>query len=689
MEDTTSNPYTDTEDLYRGENQEFAPDPASGSPAGEPKRKKKKLPLAIRSTLDRQFRNYVQLSVVGLFLALSFYFVLLYFMGFEQQLLLFAATILPFCVLGGAFFYIGHRIIEDLTTRTIINESLIVLIFLLTGYCFYFYYDLDDGWAIKVVTVAIMNGIMGAAAFTFSASKTAFNIAVPILVLPLFLYYSLVSTEIMEQILAGMYVIYVGVLSFLSRRDYNRRVALIQTQLSLEEEKELVIEQSHKLQHTLEEVHALKKQQDGDYFLTSLLLKPLGLNTVTLDTVEIQFEIRQKKTFQFKSWDTEIGGDICIAHEIELNAQKYAVFINADAMGKSMQGAGGAIVLGAVFQSLIERNRNSPVYQKQSPERWLKNSFLELQKVFESFDGSMLISVVIGLVDEKTGYMYYINAEHPYAILYRDGQARFLRDKVYYMKVGTPGLEGQVYLSGFQLQDGDIILVGSDGKDDIILGTDSDGNRVINEDEKQILKIAEENKCDLDGIVRSLEKIGPFSDDLSLLRLQYTAPRAEAENELEEDWGQSIARAESLMGEGETTKARTLLDALDYASVRRQESLAKLVKLFYQLENYQAAAHTAEQYSRQYPGELNYIFLASLSYGKLGDWQTALDLADRVRLRRPNHIPNLLHLAELQMKFHHRKKATEMLRYALELDPMNQRAREIQARYDLDIPEEN
>ena len=42
---------------------------------------------------------------------------------------------------------------------------------------------------------------------------------------------------------------------------------------------ELKVEQrTEELKKTLDEVQALKVQQDGDYFLTSLLLQPLGRN---------------------------------------------------------------------------------------------------------------------------------------------------------------------------------------------------------------------------------------------------------------------------------------------------------------------------------------------------------------------------------------------------------------------------
>jgi hypothetical protein len=102
--------------------------------------------------------------------------------------------------------------------------------------------------------------------------------------------------------------------------------------------------------------------------------------------------------------------------------------------GNRWQGAGGILVLGAVFKSIIERTSYSDIVKRMSPERWLKNSFVELHKVFESFDGSMLVSIILGLIDEKNGLMYFINAEHPSTILYRDKKAVFVGEIEMYIK---------------------------------------------------------------------------------------------------------------------------------------------------------------------------------------------------------------------------------------------------------------
>ena len=112
----------------------------------------------------------------------------------------------------------------------------------------------------------------------------------------------------------------------------------------------------------------------GDYFLNSLLLEPLHANHSSSDLVSVEFFLKQKMGFQFRKWEKEIGGDICFSHNINLNGKEYIVFFNADAMGKSIQGAGGAIVLGAVFGSIVGRTR---FLSKE------KATYPELQSFFE------------------------------------------------------------------------------------------------------------------------------------------------------------------------------------------------------------------------------------------------------------------------------------------------------------------
>ncbi|MCB1320163.1 MAG: GAF domain-containing protein, partial [Leptospiraceae bacterium] len=114
-----------------------------------------------------------------------------------------------------------------------------------------------------------------------------------------------------------------------------------------------VAERTQEVQHTLEKVQNLKVQQDSDYYLTSLLVQPLARISVTNERIQVRGLVHQKKQFQYKKWSEQIGGDVCIARDITLQDRDCVVFISADAMGKSLQGAGGVLVLGSVFESII------------------------------------------------------------------------------------------------------------------------------------------------------------------------------------------------------------------------------------------------------------------------------------------------------------------------------------------------
>jgi hypothetical protein len=87
-----------------------------------------------------------------------------------------------------------------------------------------------------------------------------------------------------------------------------------------------VEERTNELQHTLKTVSDLKEIQDGDYFLISLLIEPLGGDYSTSDSVSIDYLISQKKKFHFKKWNSEIGGDLVVASSIQLGGKPYTVF---------------------------------------------------------------------------------------------------------------------------------------------------------------------------------------------------------------------------------------------------------------------------------------------------------------------------------------------------------------------------
>ncbi|WCL50956.1 SpoIIE family protein phosphatase [Leptospira sp. GIMC2001] len=452
-------------------------------------------------------------------------------------------------------------------------------------------------------------------------------------------------------------------------RSFNKMVRSIQAARKKLEEyaqdlEHKVEERTKELKLTLNEVQNLKTQQDGDYFLTSLLIKPLSSNHVTSDNVRVEFFIKQKKQFAFRKYQEEIGGDINIASSIRLRGRKFSAFLNADAMGKSMQGAGGALVIGSVFESIVERTKVSREAQNYFPERWLKNTFIELHKVFESFNGSMLISLVMGLVDDSTGIVYYINAEHPFTILFRDGKAEFIEQEFLYRKLGTAGVSGVISIRTFHMQPGDSLIAGSDGRDDIILETHDDGTRVINEDETLFLRILEKSNGDLNQSFENLLEIGPLSDDISLLKITYDPVNSKDSSMISLDAKKSYSRGKVAWQNNQLGQAIDELERALDLSDREPAILKKLGLMYLKARNYTRSKDVLLEYIDREPQDTESIFMASYSARKTGDYGIAVDLGERVRLRMPHYGENLLNLAKSHILLKNMDRAYGLLEEA-------------------------
>ena len=403
-----------------------------------------------------------------------------------------------------------------------------------------------------------------------------------------------------------------------------------------------VKERTKKLNETLEEVNLLKEKQDGDYYLTSLLLNPLGRNFAVSDNVKIEFFVKQKKQFKYRKWNSEIGGDINTAYNLKLKEKKFIVFANADAMGKSIQGAGGALVFGSVFKSVIERTYSNPFFSNFFPEQWLKSLFTELHKVFVSFDGSMLMSLVLGLIDEQTGFLYYLNVEHPSPILYRNGKASFLPNTRAYFKLGSQMDTGGFMVETFNLSQGDIVILGSDGRDDIILGKNPITNEsIINENENEFLSSVESGDGNLKRIYDSILSKGEQMDDLSLLKIEFSKNISNDYDEIK--IAELITKAKTVNGLVESI--HVLENALENFP-ESEKILKEIIQLLVNQKKYKEVIEYLERYINICPSSIQYIYYASFCYRKIGKYQNAIDLGERILLRQPNNLNNLQNLSK-------------------------------------------
>lgn len=286
---------------------------------------------------------------------------------------------------------------------------------------------------------------------------------------------------------------------------------------------DLVAKRTKELQESLETIQKLKTLQDGDYFLMSLLIDPLIKNLNKSNFVKTEIFIKQKKEFEFKNKKREIGGDLCITGNLRFKnksneIERWVFFFNGDAMGKSSQGAGGVLVMGALLNAILARSAAKDRILEIEPLRWLQAICFEIQKIFLKFDGHMLISGAMGILSEHSGQMLYANFEHPKTILLRNLRASFIEEGSDFInyKFGFP-LTNKLKIISFHLQPNDILILGSDGREDIILNDTNDMNR----SEEYILPIVEEAEGDLEKIYNLILQKGSLTDDISLLKVHF------------------------------------------------------------------------------------------------------------------------------------------------------------------------
>lgn len=441
---------------------------------------------------------------------------------------------------------------------------------------------------------------------------------------------------------------------------------------------EKVKERTRELQESLEQIQKLKEQQDGDYFLTSLLIQPLMFISVHSEVVEVQSFLKQKKEFIFRKWQREIGGDMNIAQDIVLKNKPYVFIFNGDAMGKSLQGAGGALVIGVILKAILTRTLIYSEKQSVFPEKWLKELFIEIQKIFESFDGSMLMSGFLGLIDETTGTLYFIYAEHPYPVLYRNKKAEFLDSTTEFKKFGTPGLLGKIFVLVKKLEPNDVIFVGSDGKDDLVLNVN--GAEVVNEDETLFLRLIEESSGNLDKLVEKIKETGKIMDDISILRVSYKEGMVENSNQpslTKEEKISITTKIHNLISQEQWKELKQYLEEINKKYYGIEFISRELIAVYYKLEEYTKVISEGEQYLEAYPYNNDVLFKVSRAYLITKNYEKALEYAERLDIRDPKHISNLYTLVNCYNLLDQKKNAIKTLNRLLDLDGEREEAKKL------------
>jgi tetratricopeptide (TPR) repeat protein len=228
--------------------------------------------------------------------------------------------------------------------------------------------------------------------------------------------------------------------------------------------------------------------------------------------------------------------------------------------------------------------------------------------------------------------MYHILAEHPRAVIYRDGKAEFIENDKMLRKLGTSGVEGTLSIATTQLEPGDVLIVGSDGRDDIILGYDQNGGRIINEDENLFLRTVEEANGDINAMVGKIESLGEIMDDLSLMRIErYREARAA---NYAYDYNGVFDGVKRDLRAGQTDKAIERIEAYLKQDAFYPEAVKNLAQIYYQSKDYEKAARYAQDYLWLKPADTHFVYFASLCFRRIKDYRKSIDLSARYHWQR-------------------------------------------------------
>ncbi|MFZ5628360.1 MAG: 7TM diverse intracellular signaling domain-containing protein [Spirochaetota bacterium] len=419
----------------------------------------------------------------------------------------------------------------------------------------------------------------------------------------------------------------------LAHRINTMRRELGQLNATLEQRVE---QRTHELENSLSEVKKLKEHQDADYFLTSLLWRPFNSPSFADSHFEIDIAVEQMKKFHFKNRTYEIGGDLCMTEDVVIAGREFLFFSNADAMGKSIQGAGGVLVFGASIKSQLILAKFGKL-QARTPELWLRNLTRDIHDLFVSFDGTMFVSAIFGLIDKSTGLLYFSNSEHPLLALYRNGEANFLPQGLSTRKIGMPIDNLHFQLNVFQLREGDVIIAGSDGRDDVLVKNEHN-DEILNEDENRILELIEAGKGKARNICSEIKKTARLKDDLSLLTI-HCRRLAREKTKIEEEQQKLI-----LQTTGKLLRRLDLSGAFEtlrgyFSGHQLPPEAVKYLSFIYRKKNdLQGYASLLRQYHHAFPPESRIQLNLARALRKLGERQEAIDFAESYLCRNNSDL---------------------------------------------------
>ena len=192
---------------------------------------------------------------------------------------------------------------------------------------------------------------------------------------------------------------------------------------------------------------------------------------------------------------------------------------------------------------------------------------------------------------------------------------------------------------------------------------DAAGTRIINEDETLFLKAVSENDGRLEDILAQVTERGELTDDLSLIRVAYRHNDQEPTRRFDTD---VLRLAREAAEQGNLEEAARLLEGA-YENRPDDRGVAKnLVRLYVRLSRFEAAAPIARKYAVDYPWDTDFLQTGAIALHGAGDFERAIEMAERLRARQPGAIRNLQLLEQLHTEAGNTDRASSIARELVE-----------------------
>src|SRR5690606_37006443 len=275
---------------------------------------------------------------------------------------------------------------------------------------------------------------------------------------------------------------------------------------------------------------------------------------------------------------------------------------------------------------------------------------------------------------------FFVSGEHPEPVLYRKGHATFIKPKFQVSKLGFLLGEARFGVDVFRLRPGDVMICGSDGRDDLMLTGADAFHPEMNNDETLFLKHVEAGDGNLEKIYEQTGKAGTLTDDISLLRVEYVGVTESAPDDLKPETALELAvQGRALNREGKFAETAEILGAagqqICQAGPRGERTdrayetlLIQLLKACVRLDRFSEGRELAEPFVESNPGNVRVIYYLSVCCRMTGDLEYAADCGERVYLRDPRFGANLSNLIQTYVRMGTQGRARRLYAELLELE---------------------